>query len=90
LKQNKNPGIFLFGFNNLIFIYLFKYKNIETHARAFWPLNISAVGSVYCLGPAETLEGPISSLALSLSVLSALLSKLPANFSFLYALFLST
>ena len=78
----------MFGFNNLIFIYLFKYKTIETHARVFWPLNISDVGSVYYLGPAETLEGPMSSLALS--VLSALLSKLPANFSFLYALFLST
>ena len=29
-----------------IFIYFFKYKTIETHARAFFPLNISAVGSV--------------------------------------------
>ena len=27
-------------------IYFFKYKTIETHARAFLPLNISAVGSV--------------------------------------------
>ena len=26
--------------------YFFKYKTIETHARAFLPLNISAVGSV--------------------------------------------
>ena len=25
---------------------MFKYKTIETHARAFLPLNISAVGSV--------------------------------------------
>ena len=60
--------------------YSFYVKNIETHARAFWPLNISAVGSVYYLGPAETLEGPMTSLALS--VLSALLSKLKPTFHF--------
>ena len=29
-----------------IFIYFFKYKTIETHARAFLLLNISAVSSV--------------------------------------------
>ena len=40
------PRIF-FHFNILIFIYFFKYKTIETHARAFLPLNISAVGSVH-------------------------------------------
>ena len=40
------PGFF-FRFDILIFIYFFKYKTIETHARAFLPLNISAVGSVY-------------------------------------------
>ena len=28
------------------FIFYFKYKTIETNARAFLPLNISAVGSV--------------------------------------------
>ena len=39
------PG-FVFRFNILFFIYFFKYKTIETHARAFMPLNISAVGSV--------------------------------------------
>ena len=39
------PGFF-FRFNILILIYFFKYKTIETHARAFLPLNISAVGSV--------------------------------------------
>ena len=39
----------MFGYNNLIFIYLFKYKNIETHARAFLPLNSSAIGSVLWL-----------------------------------------
>ena len=38
------PGFFFI--NILIFIYLFKYKTIETHARAFLLLNISAVGSV--------------------------------------------
>ena len=37
---------FFFGFNILILFYFFKYKVIETHARAFLPLNISAVGSV--------------------------------------------
>ena len=31
----------------LIFIYVLRYKIIETHAHAFLPLNISAVGSVY-------------------------------------------
>ena len=43
---------FFFRFNILIFIHLFKYETIETHARAFLPLNISAVGSVpsTCLG----------------------------------------
>ena len=40
------PRIFFFRFNILIFIYFFKFKTIETHARAFLPLNISAVGSV--------------------------------------------
>ena len=34
----------IFRFNILIFIYFFKYKTIEIHARAFLPLNnISAV-----------------------------------------------
>ena len=37
---------FFVRFNILILIYLFKYKTIETHARAFLQLNISAVGSV--------------------------------------------
>ena len=36
-------------FNILIYIYSFKYKTIETHARAFLPLNISVVGSVSLL-----------------------------------------
>ena len=35
---------FFFRFN--IFILFFKYETIETHARAFLVLNISAVGSV--------------------------------------------
>ena len=39
------PRIF-FRFNILILINSFKYKTIETHARAFLPLNISAVGTV--------------------------------------------
>ena len=34
-------------FSNIsIIIYFFKYETIETHARAFLPLNISAVGRV--------------------------------------------
>ena len=37
---------FFFHFNISIAIYFLKYKTIETHARAFLPLNISAVGSV--------------------------------------------
>ena len=39
------PRIF-FRFNSLFFIYFFEYETIETHARAFLPLNILAVGSV--------------------------------------------
>ena len=31
----------------MIFIYFFKYETIETHARAFLALIISALGSVY-------------------------------------------
>ena len=38
--------VFFYRFNILIIIYFFKYETIETHARAFLPLNISAVGSV--------------------------------------------
>ena len=34
----------------MIFIYFFKYETIETHARAFLALNISALGSVNCFG----------------------------------------
>merc|ERR1712129_462549 len=30
------------------FIYFFKYETIETHARAFLPFIVSAVGSVLC------------------------------------------
>ena len=37
---------FFFLFNILSLTYFLKYKTIETHARAFLPLNISAVGSV--------------------------------------------
>ena len=35
---------FFVCFNILIFIFFSKYKTSETHARAFLPLNISAVG----------------------------------------------
>ena len=45
-KCEGNCGLWVL---NEIIIYLFKYKTIETHARAFLPLNISAVGSVYQL-----------------------------------------
>ena len=46
LLNGSQDLFFFFRFNTLIFIYFFKYKTIETHARAFLPLNISAVGSV--------------------------------------------
>ena len=39
------PRIF-FCFDILIFIYILKYKTIETQARTFLPPDISAVGSV--------------------------------------------
>ena len=45
VTSKRLPGFF-FRFNILIFIYFFKYKTIETHARAFFPLHISDVGSV--------------------------------------------
>ena len=45
-KQLLNGSQDFFRFNILIFIFFFKYKTIETHARTFLPLNISAVGSV--------------------------------------------
>ena len=45
-RQLLNGSQDFFCFNILIFIYFFKYKTIETHARAFLPLNILAVGSV--------------------------------------------
>ena len=52
LNSTANPANFhpnwdFFCFNGLISIYFFKYKTIDTNARAFLPLNISAVGSVY-------------------------------------------
>ena len=46
----KGSQNFFFRFNILILIYFFKYKTIETHAPAFLPLNISAVGSVFEYG----------------------------------------
>ena len=39
------PGFFLL-FNILIFIYVSKYENIETHARAFMTLNILTISRV--------------------------------------------
>ena len=36
----------MFCFDNY---YFFKYKTIKTHARAFLPLNISAIGTVLCV-----------------------------------------
>ena len=42
------PG-FIFCFNISIFIHFFKYKTIETNARTYLPLNISAVCSVKTL-----------------------------------------
>ena len=48
IQQATSKGLpgFFFRFNILILIHFFKYKTIETHARAFMRLNISAVGSV--------------------------------------------
>ena len=46
LKRRKNPGSrlgFLFLFN--IFIYLFKYETVETHARTSLTLIILAIGT---------------------------------------------
>ena len=39
-------GLQEFFFRVDIFIYLFEYNSIETHACPFLPLNISALGSV--------------------------------------------
>ena len=39
------PRLF-FPLNILILFYFLKYRTIDTHARAFLSLNISAVGSV--------------------------------------------
>ena len=50
-KPSKRLLDFVFCFDILIFIYFLKYETIETHARAFIPLNISAVGSVTPLVP---------------------------------------
>ena len=49
IKENKKSWeLFriLFLFNILIFIDFFKYETIETHARAFLTLIISAIGTV--------------------------------------------
>ena len=43
--KKRLPGL-SFCFNDLFIFYFFKYKTIETHARTFLPLNISAVDSV--------------------------------------------
>ena len=47
-SSKRAPRIFIFsivlGAENLFFV-----KSIETHVRAFLPLNISAVGSVFAL-----------------------------------------
>ena len=45
-RQILNSSQDFFLYNILILIYFFKYETIETHGRAFLPLNISAVGSV--------------------------------------------
>ena len=48
-RQILNGSQDLFLFNIQVFIYFFEYETIETHARAFLTLNISAVGSVVYL-----------------------------------------
>ena len=45
-RQLLNGSKDFFCFDILISIWFFKYKTIQTHARSFLPLNISAVGSV--------------------------------------------
>ena len=45
-RQLLNGSQDFFRFYILIFIYSSRYKTIETHARAFLPLNKLAVGSV--------------------------------------------
>ena len=45
-RQLPNGSQDFFHFNISIFIYFFKYETIETLARVFLPLNISALGSV--------------------------------------------
>ena len=47
MKKTWLPGFFFF--NILIINYFFQYETIETHAGAFLPINISAVGSVESL-----------------------------------------
>ena len=46
-RQLLNGSHDLLHIFSIIFIYLSKYKTIETHARAFLALIISTVGSVY-------------------------------------------
>ena len=48
-RQLLNGSQNQFHFDTSIFIYFLKYKIIETYARVFLLLNISAVGSVYFL-----------------------------------------
>ena len=45
-RQLLNGSHDLFDIFSIIFIYFFKYETIETHARAFLALIISAVASV--------------------------------------------
>ena len=53
-----------FLFNILILIYFFKYETIETHARAFLTLTISAIGTVFSPNPNQ---GPNLTLTLALT-----------------------
>ena len=54
LYSTVNPANFHPNWAFLIFLnfhLLFKYKTIGTHALTFFPLNISAVGSVENIAP---------------------------------------
>jgi hypothetical protein len=73
-RQLLNSSHDLFHIFSMIFIYLFKYETIETHARAFLALNIVTVGSVNWMNFRQfstVLDPSISKMASILQFLSA-------------------
>ena len=69
---------FFFCLNILFFIYSFKYKTIETLARAFLTLNISAVGSVchYIVRPEVVPHHQQLTISTSLSLIRWLIENI--------------